>query len=181
MLLGGQKDENAKIFREMADNLLMEDVSIDDLLIDEDDGEITVATPEASAEAPSVSTPAPSASAPAPATTADGKLQPEYTPYARKHLRHVIDWKATARATTGEVPVRLVEISAGGLALETSARFEIGDHLTVVFDHVADRPTAAVTVARRIPRGYAVEGEVPSAVAELASDAPISTGNRLAG
>jgi flagellar biosynthesis protein FlhG len=184
MLIGGQKDENAKIFREMAENLLMEDVALDDILI-EDDSESPPST-EASAVAPpavvsaSTSTPAPAA-APAPEAT-KSKLQPEYTPYARKHLRHAVDWKATARTAAGETPVKLIEISAGGLGMEASARFEIGDAVTVVFDHLPDRPTAPLIVARRIPRGYALEGEVPAAIAESASDGPTeSNGNRLAG
>ena len=58
MLLGGQRDENAKIFREMADNLLMEDVSIDDLLIDEEDAEPASAA-EAAPSAPSLSSGSP--------------------------------------------------------------------------------------------------------------------------
>ncbi|HVR62728.1 MAG TPA: P-loop NTPase [Polyangia bacterium] len=180
MLLGGQKDENAKIFREMAENLLMEDVALDDILIDEDDGASAAPAPEAARAAPAVSTaPAPAGdAAPAPG---EGKLQPEYTPYARKHLRHTIDWKATARAASGETAVRLLEISAGGLAFESAARFEIGDPITVVFDHLPDRPSATLTVARRIPRGYALEGEVPQAIAASASDSPESNGNRLAG
>jgi flagellar biosynthesis protein FlhG len=170
MLLGGQKDENAKIFREMAENLLMEDVSIDDLLIDEDDGEV----------APAPATPAVAAAA---GDTGAGKLQPEYTPYARKHLRHPVDWKVTVKTAGGDVPVRVVEVSAGGLALESSARFEIGEPMTVVFHHLPDQATALVTVARRIPRGYAVEGEMPAAVAALASsgDVSSSSSNRLAG
>ncbi|HEX3694362.1 MAG TPA: P-loop NTPase [Polyangia bacterium] len=168
MLLGGQKDENAKIFREMAENLLMEDVSIDDLLIDEDDGEAA---------------PAPAQAPPAAGEVGAGKLQPEYTPYARKHLRHAVDWKVTVKTAGGDVPVRVVEISAGGLALESGARFEIGEQMTVVFDNLPDHATAVVTVARRIPRGYAVEGVMPAPVAALASSGDVSSSstNRLAG
>lgn len=179
MLLGGQKDENAKIFREMAENLLMEDVALDDILIDEDEG-----APAPAGETPApVSVASPAAAAAAPAGGPEkSKLQPEYTPYARKHLRHNVDWKATARGTSGETPVRLLEISAGSLAFESSARFEIGDPVTIVFEHLPDRPTALLTVARRIPRGYALEGEVPPIIAQSASDSPAeSSGNRLAG
>jgi hypothetical protein len=39
MLLGNQIDENTKVFRQMAEALLLEDVSLDDLLIEEEDGE----------------------------------------------------------------------------------------------------------------------------------------------
>jgi flagellar biosynthesis protein FlhG len=192
MLLGGQKDENAKIFREMADNLLMEDVSIDDLLIDEEEeteqasvaGEIS-SPPSLSSEAPAAATtPAATGAAETASTaegSAEGKLQPEYTPYARKHLRHVVDWKATVRSTVGDTTVRVLEISAGGLALESSARFEIGDRLTVIFEHLPDRPTVIVTVTRRISRGYAVEGEMPPALAFAASHGGESAGSRLAG
>lgn len=191
MLLGGQKDENAKIFREMADNLLMEDVSIDDLLIDEEDaeqpsvaGEIS-SPPSLSSDAPAAATTAAAAgnaeTAPAAEGTAEGKLQPEYTPYARKHLRHVVDWKATVRSTAGDTTVRVLEVSAGGLALESGARFEIGDRLTVIFEHLPDRPTVIVTVTRRIARGYAAEGEMPPALAFAASHGGESAGSRLAG
>ena len=37
MLLGNQIDENTKVFREMAEALLLEDVPLDDLLIEEED------------------------------------------------------------------------------------------------------------------------------------------------
>jgi len=39
MLLGNQIDENTKVFRQMAEALLLEDVSLDDLLIEEEDGD----------------------------------------------------------------------------------------------------------------------------------------------
>ena len=42
MLLGNQIDENTKVFRQMAETLLLEDVPIDDLLIEEDEGEEAV-------------------------------------------------------------------------------------------------------------------------------------------
>jgi flagellar biosynthesis protein FlhG len=88
MLLGNQIDENTKVFRQMAEALLLEDVSLDDLLIEEEDGDEapkkqagaakqTAAAKEAAALALEL-TPAPrdaatvlsaaSAAAPAPAT-----------------------------------------------------------------------------------------------------------------
>ncbi len=39
MLLSNQIDENTKVFRQMAEALLLEDVSLDDLLIEEEDGD----------------------------------------------------------------------------------------------------------------------------------------------
>ncbi len=39
MLLGNQIDENTKVFRQMAEMLLLEDVPFDELLIEEDEGE----------------------------------------------------------------------------------------------------------------------------------------------
>ena len=47
MLLGNQIDENTKVFRHMAEALLLEDVSLDDLLIEEEDGEEAAKKPAA--------------------------------------------------------------------------------------------------------------------------------------
>jgi flagellar biosynthesis protein FlhG len=82
MLLGNQIDENTKVFRQMAEALLLEDVSLDDLLIEEEDGDEApkkeaAAAKEAAALALEL-TPAPrdaatalsAASAPAPAPPA---------------------------------------------------------------------------------------------------------------
>ena len=183
MLLGGLKDENAKIFRDMAETLLAEDVSIDDLLIDEEDvdpaadppaGAASLATPK-SGVATAISTPAADGEPPA-----AGKLQPEYTPYARKHLRHMVDWKALVRGPGSDTRVRVLEISGGGLAIETNATLTIGDRLTVVFDALPGQPAVTVTVARRITKGFAMEGEIPAEVISSASSGE-SPGNRLAG
>ena len=43
MLLGNQIDENTKVFRQMAEVLLLEDVPLDDLLIEEDEGDEALA------------------------------------------------------------------------------------------------------------------------------------------
>jgi flagellar biosynthesis protein FlhG len=178
MLLGGLKDENAKIFRDMAETLLAEDVSIDDLLIDEEDadpaaGGASPATPK-SGVATSITSPA------ADGEPAAGKLQPEYTPYARKHLRHMVEWKALVRGPGSDTRVRVLEISGGGLAIETNASLTIGDRLTVVFDALPGQPAVTVAVARRIAKGYAMEGEIPAEVISSASSGE-APGNRLAG
>jgi hypothetical protein len=107
-------------------------------------------------------------------------LQPEYTPYARKHLRHMVEWKALVRASGGDTRVRVLEISGGGLAIETNATLIIGDRLTVVFDALPGQPAVTVTVARRIAKGFAMEGEIPAEVISSASSGE-SPGNRLAG
>ena len=90
MLLGNQIDENTKVFRQMAEALLLEDVSLDDLLIEEEDGEEapkpadTAAVRAAALEL----TPAPrdaatalsTANAPAPAATTAAEAPKEAVP-----------------------------------------------------------------------------------------------------
>jgi flagellar biosynthesis protein FlhG len=80
MMLGHQIDENTKVFQQMAEALLLEDVPLDDLLIEEDEGEdlaqVSVAVP--------AGVPAP---APAPARPPVAAKEPpatlELTPAAR--------------------------------------------------------------------------------------------------
>jgi hypothetical protein len=197
MLLSDVKDENAKVFREMAEALLLEDVQLDDLLIEEED--IEPAAPDAAGNvaertyveaSPSAAHIDPEQTAielsqtgPSDSSNGESKanLQPEYGAYARKHFRHVVDWTASlARGKTAIGTVRVHEISAGGAAIESSERLEIGDRLTLVFEKLEQRPSVYVTVARRIPQGFALEGEMPSVVVFAATANP-ATGNRLAG
>ncbi len=96
MLLGNQIDENTKVFRQMAEALLLEDVPLDDLLIEEEDGDEAPKKGAASAkEAAALAlelTPAPrdaatalsaaSAPAPAPPTTEPPAMQADTPPDA---------------------------------------------------------------------------------------------------
>jgi hypothetical protein len=52
--------------------------------------------------------------------------------------------------------------------------------LTLVFENLEQRPSVYVTVARRIPQGFALEGEMPATVVRAATTSP-GAGNRLAG
>ncbi|HET6279832.1 MAG TPA: P-loop NTPase [Polyangia bacterium] len=197
MLLSDIKDENAKVFREMAEALLLEDVQLDDLLIEEEDIESVApdaavevaertqieAGPSAAhidAERTSIEL---SANGPSESGAGEGEtnFQAEYNPYARKHFRHVVDWTSSlARGKTAIGTVRVHEISAGGAAIESSERLEIGDRLTLVFENLEQRPSVYVTVARRIPQGFALEGEMPATVVAAATANP-GTGKRMAG
>jgi MinD-like ATPase involved in chromosome partitioning or flagellar assembly len=64
MMLTNQIDENTKVFRQMAEALLLEDVSLDDLLIEEEDGEEAPA-PGTRSAAPVAAPAPPVAAAPA--------------------------------------------------------------------------------------------------------------------
>jgi hypothetical protein len=98
MLLGNQIDENTKVFRQMAEALLLEDVSLDDLLIEEEDGqeapkpaaaaaqkadalELTPAPRDAATALSAAAAPAP-APAPAPRATESPATQADTPPDA---------------------------------------------------------------------------------------------------
>jgi flagellar biosynthesis protein FlhG len=199
MLLGNQRDENTKVFREMAEALLLEDVPIDDLLIEEDDVEQAAAPPARPSAPPELRTPMtpPAAAARQAAEAADpGQLEivtteddphkdnptdnPTIDRYTRKHPRHAVDWLASLRNDSILTAVRVHEISAAGAAIECGEPFELGQPLLLVFDQLPQRPSVNVTVARRIPSGFAVEGEIPSPVV-FAASTERPAGKRLAG
>jgi flagellar biosynthesis protein FlhG len=193
MLLGTHKDENAKVFHEMAEALLLEDVAIDDLLIDEDEAEeAPAAAKPPAASAPELTTtaattapadPAPPAPAAAEAEAElhldmvldddpQSSVNLDLEKYTRKHSRHAVDWLASLRNESSLTAVRVHEISAAGVAIECAEPFEIGQRLLLVFDQLPQSPTVNVTVTRRIPLGIALEGEIPAAVLTAATSAP---------
>ena len=252
MLLGNQIDENTKVFHQMAEALLLEDVPIDDLLIEEDDEPVkaparapappielssprapeesqgppadgasettTGKTPEqASPRAPSkrpvnepptslemtpaprhpaeMATATPDSVAPgsAPPTTAgkdgaagddtsanEAAINAEMQRYARKHERYVVDWMASLRNDAVVAAVRVFDISAASVAIECGERFEVGQQLSLVFDQLPQRPAVSVTVMRPIPRGFVLEGDIPSPVI-FAAKSSRPPGARLAG
>ena len=115
MLLGNQIDENTKVFRQMAEALLLEDVSLDDLLIEEEDGD---EAPKSKKQAPAAAkaaapdalelTPAPrdaatlaAAAATAPATAAPAVAE---SPAARPDAPADASDARLAEAPAGETP-----------------------------------------------------------------------------
>jgi flagellar biosynthesis protein FlhG len=253
MMLGNQIDENTKVFQQMAEALLLEDVPLDDLLIEEEDEpakppakpaktmkrpvneaplslEMTPAPrhPEQmAAAAPAPAAPPPSATATMTAASEAGEAGPAATPatpattgdvpaaippaasgptatphpaapgvdpdaineaainadlqrYARKHERYAVDWMASLRNDSVVAAIRVFDISAASVAIECNEGFEIGQQLTLVFDQLPQRPTVNATVMRSIPRGFVLEGDVPSAVI-FSAKASRPAGARLAG
>jgi flagellar biosynthesis protein FlhG len=179
VLLGNHNDEIARTFRQMAEALLLEDVPLDELLIEEDAVEeapvLEIRPPVTPAPAVVAAAPAQPAAPMAPAgggepplvaTTeeAAATVAPDLDPYTRKHVRHAVDWLASLRNDSLVAAVRVHEISDANVAIECGETFEIGQRLLLVFDQIAQRPTASVTVTRQIPLGYALEGEIPPSV-----------------
>jgi flagellar biosynthesis protein FlhG len=224
MLLSDQNDDNSKIFRQMAEALLLEDVPLEDLLIEEDEppekaapaalevrSEPAAIPVTAAASAPAAgegavastaSLPAAPAPAPSPANPAEAEaaaegetieitagdeehpvVNPDLDRYTRKHVRHAVDWLASLRNQTLLTAVRIHEISPASVAIECSESFDLGAQLLLVFDQLAQRPSVNVTVTRRIPKGYALEGEIPSPVIFAATTTTTrrAAGTRLAG
>jgi flagellar biosynthesis protein FlhG len=210
MLLGNQIDENTKVFRQMAEMLLLEDVPFDELLIEEDEGEnddkakagpatnaaaleltpaprhpattMTPPAPSAAAAQPPAATPADATAATTPpADEVSADLNVDLERYARKHQRYPVDWLATLRNDSVVAAVRVFDISAASVAIECSEAFEVGQSLTLVFDQLPQRPTASVTVMRRIARGFVLEGEFQAPIIAAASATNRPAGARLAG
>lgn len=217
MLLGNQIDENTKVFRQMAEMLLLEDVPFDELLIEEDEGDeaakapavpasleltpaprhpATMPTAAAAAAAnaaatasagepakePAATTTTPSGGASTETPAADAAAASlEIDRYARKHQRYPVDWLATLRNDSVVAAVRVFDISAASVAIECSQPFDVGQALTLVFDQLPQRPTASVTIMRRIPRGFVLEGEIAEPIIAAASAASRPSGARLAG
>ena len=77
--------------------------------------------------------------------------------------------------------MRVFDISAASVAIECSEAFEVGQSLTLVFDQLPQRPTASVTVMRRIARGFVLEGEFQAPIIAAASATNRPAGARLAG
>ncbi len=103
MMLTNQVDENTKVFLQMAEALLLEDVSLDDLLIEEDEGE------EAK---PAVEPPAP------PRAAAPGDL--EMTP-APRHPEVVAAAETAAAAATAAPAAPAAETATNQSAIPTPA------------------------------------------------------------
>jgi pyruvate/2-oxoglutarate dehydrogenase complex dihydrolipoamide acyltransferase (E2) component len=192
----------------MAEMLLLEDVPFDELMIEEDEGEEAVKPAPAQGVPDLEMTPAPrhpaaalakanppaTPATPPPAATATEAPAPEAPAsddahdinldlerYARKHQRYPVDWLATLRNDSVVAAVRVFDISAASLGIECSEPFEIGQSLTLVFDQLPQRPTASVTVMRKIKRGFVLEGEIQAPIIAAASNANRPAGARLAG
>jgi hypothetical protein len=206
ILLGKQRDENTKAFYAMAEALLLEDVPLDDLLIEEDEAdvqptaaaEIATAPPrpatgakkgveKGSEKAPAAEPAAAPAAAEAPPELEiveveddPSRANPPLEKYTRKHDRFAVDWLASLRTDALLAAVRVHEISAAGAAIECGESFEIGQQVALLFDQLPQRPAATVTVARALPGGYALEGDIPGPVVAAATSGQ-EHGARLAG
>jgi hypothetical protein len=101
-------------------------------------------------------------------------------PYMRQSQRVEVDWIGSLRGSDGIRPVRIFEVSSGGAVVQTAQSLELGQELTLVFEHIPMQPQAPVKVIRRATMGFVVEGDIPSSVTSLAA-VPSTGARRLAG
>jgi flagellar biosynthesis protein FlhG len=185
-MMFGPKDEDTRGFQQMAEALLAEDVALDDLLAESlmEEGSGRASATAVNARTP----PAPPSSkislaAPVPETTpapAGGRPSASalLDPYMRQSPRVEVDWMGSLRDSDGIRPVKIFEVSAGGAVVQTAQSLELGQELTLVFEHIPMQPQVPVKVIRRATMGFVVEGEIPSAVTNVAIPAGA---RRLAG
>jgi flagellar biosynthesis protein FlhG len=178
MMLSTQADDDTRSFQQMAEALMAEDIAIDDLLSEDSTRHVLPATaPPPMAPNLTSASRGPDAASPetAPTPPVVIPIPPRETinamldPYMRRSARMEVDWMGSLRSPDGVRPVRIFEVSDGGAIVETAQNLEIGQELTLVFEHVASQPQTRVTVKRRSTNGFVVEGEIPAAVMAAAT------------
>ena len=192
MMLGGKPDDDTRAFQQMAEALLAEDVAIDDLLSEESGRHVAKSNLEDPNNIPATSTtlisssggPAPADIPPAssvmpPPPPRPAAMNAMLDPYMRRSVRIDVDWMGSLRSSDGVRPVRIFEVSDGGAIVETAQNLDLGQELTLVFEHIPNQPNTRVTVRRRASNGFVVEGDIPAAVMAAASNP--GNARRLAG
>lgn len=196
----GQRDDETRAFEQMAEALMAEDVSLDDLLV-EDSGahDLTPITdpdmgvrpaPAAAPAPPPVATPSVSISMKARDDEGATGVAVQAAPpdaagpsdvnapaggflegYARRSPRVQVDWMGTLRGPSGVRPVRIFEVSEGGAVVQSAQPPDDGQELALVFEQVPSQPQALVRVGRKTADGFVVEGSIPDVVMNAASTA----------
>jgi len=185
MMLGA-RDEETRAFTQIAEALLAEDVSLDDLLVADSGAFDTTPVTDPAIRPVLASVPAPGEAAPAGAAGAPGAAAADpanalLNPYMRKSPRIDVDWTGSLRDAAGALrPVRIFEVSEGGAVVQPAQPLDLGEELTLVFDSVTGRPEAPVRVCRPTTLGFAVEGHIPATVTAAAAARPASAAPRLA-
>lgn len=205
----GPKDEETQVFTQMAEALLAEDVSLDDLLI-EDSGKTSTSStstggialrspppPAAGAPGGAVITVAPGAERPAVRVATGETPTPEMVdaafslevrpptsetldPYIRKSPRYEVDWLGSLQTTLDDTkPVKIREISEGGVVVSAGWPLAIGDDWILTFEELPLKPSVAVRISRGTQIGFVAEGAIPQLVVQIASAS--SAPSRLAG
>jgi flagellar biosynthesis protein FlhG len=162
MLLGNQIDENTKVFRQMAEALLLEDVSLDDLLIEEEDGEEPAkpakpAKATAKQEAALEMTPAPRDAAIALATASAATAPVAETPPAKEAEPTITATATPTGEAVGDVPAdavdaRLAEAPAGEMPPEINPELDryTRKHQRYAVDWLATLRNDTVVAAVRV-------------------------------
>jgi flagellar biosynthesis protein FlhG len=166
-MMFGPKDDDTRGFQQMAEALMAEDVAIDDLLAEDvaatgPTGRIPPAPPRISG-----------------GETGKASASALLDPYMRQSPRVEVDWMGSLRDSDGVRPVKIFEVSGGGAVVQTAQSLELGQELTLVFEHIPMQPQVPVKVIRRATMGFVVEGEMPPAVTNMA--VPAAGPRRVAG
>lgn len=186
----GQRDDETRAFEQMAEALMAEDVSLDDLLM-EDSGAhdltpitdpdvgarpapalpVSVAAVSGGGATASAETTPPEGAAPSPVNAPANAF---LDGYMRRSPRMQVDWMGTLRGPNGVRPVRIFEVSEGGAVVQSAQPPDDGQELALVFEQVPSQPQALVRVGRKTTDGFVVEGSIPDVVMSAAASAGAS-------
>jgi len=101
-------------------------------------------------------------------------------PYIRKSPRYEVDWLGSLQTTLDDTkPVKIREISEGGVVVSAGWPLAIGDDWILTFEELPLKPSVAVRISRGTQIGFVAEGAIPQLVVQIASAS--SAPSRLAG
>jgi hypothetical protein len=99
---------------------------------------------------------------------ADGTLPAPLEMYMRRHPRHSVNWMATLMTDGGPMPVRVIDVSVAGAALEILPGVAVGQRATLVLDQLPGPPVVEVVVQNIKPTlsragvAFVTDSDVPA-------------------
>ncbi|HXI59447.1 MAG TPA: P-loop NTPase [Polyangia bacterium] len=109
---------------------------------------------------------------------ADGPLPAPLESYMRRHPRHTVNWMATLIADQQVMPVRVLDVSIAGAALEILPGLVVGQRATLRLDQLPEAPMIEVVVQNLKPTlsragvAFAAGSDVPAALVAAAARSP---------
>ena len=94
--------------------------------------------------------------------------------YMRRHPRHAVNWMATLLAHGRAIPVRVIDVSISGAALETLPGLAAGDTAVLRLDQLPGQPLVDVRVRNVMPTlsrvgvAFATDNDVPASLVAAA-------------
>ena len=64
----------------------------------------------------------------------------------RRHPRHAVNWMATLIVGERSLPVRMIDVSVSGAALEAMPGLTVGDHAVLRLDQLPGPPSVEVLI-----------------------------------